>query len=379
MVIIDPCSSPPRWSAPIRSRTGWSIARGCRKMVPRVRAKEMWRGPQEILEAAQDEATLLAIRDQERAGLDIISDGENGAKAIPTASPPRLRRRHENPGTTINRSGRPIPVPRVTGKISRKYRSRARPAIPARQHGQAGEDDGAGTVHHGEAGTERVLRDDQAMTMDYAAAVNEEMKDLSPPAPTSCKSTSLICRRTRRGACLRDKAIDRALEGVPGTAAVHICFGYAHIVHPKPPAYRSCPNSRTPRSRDIDRGGAPASISRCWKGCRKKHHPRRHRSLHMKSKRRKPSRPAFAARRLCGAGPDRRRARLRHEICRARWPSAKTKASASWIVRREMRRQPESSPLPAGERPPQLSGAAGEGSYCFELTERQLRPGLEYS
>src|SRR6202047_2470692 len=89
---------------------------------PRVRAKELWRIAPEWLEQAQDDATLLAIRDQERAGLDIITDGEMRRESYSNRFATALEGVDiDNPGTALDRSGHPNPVPRVTGKIRRKH------------------------------------------------------------------------------------------------------------------------------------------------------------------------------------------------------------------------------------------------------------------
>ena len=95
------------------------------KQVPRVRMHDLWLVDDKQLEAAQDDATILAIRDQERAGLDIISDGEQRRESYSNRFATALEGVDiDNPGTTINRSGKPIPVPRVTGKIKRRHRGR---------------------------------------------------------------------------------------------------------------------------------------------------------------------------------------------------------------------------------------------------------------
>src|SRR3954451_22055550 len=100
----------------------WLIDRAkLSKMVPRVRMDDLWQVPRNELEPKQDEATLLAIRDQERAGLDIISDGEQRRESYSNRFATALAGVDtDNPGTTINRSGKPIPVPRVAGKVARK-------------------------------------------------------------------------------------------------------------------------------------------------------------------------------------------------------------------------------------------------------------------
>jgi 5-methyltetrahydropteroyltriglutamate--homocysteine methyltransferase len=89
---------------------------------PRVRAKELWRVAPEWLEQARDDATLLAIRDQERAGLDIVTDGEMRRESCSNRFATALEGVDiDNPGTALDRSGHPNPVPRVVGRIRRRH------------------------------------------------------------------------------------------------------------------------------------------------------------------------------------------------------------------------------------------------------------------
>ena len=127
---------------------------------PRVRAKELWRVAPEWLEQAQDDATILAIRDQERAGLDIITDGEMRRESYSNRFATALEGVDiDNPGTALDRSGHPNPVPRVTGKIRRKHAVEVRDLrIPQGQYRPHGEDDRARPLHHVAAGAERLLR-----------------------------------------------------------------------------------------------------------------------------------------------------------------------------------------------------------------------------
>ena len=89
---------------------------------PRVRAKELWRIDPRYLEEAQDDATLIAIRDQERAGLDIVTDGEMRRESYSNRFATALEGVDiDNPGTALDRSGHPNPVPRVVGPIERRH------------------------------------------------------------------------------------------------------------------------------------------------------------------------------------------------------------------------------------------------------------------
>jgi 5-methyltetrahydropteroyltriglutamate--homocysteine methyltransferase len=123
---------------------------------PRVRARELWRVTPEFLEEAQDDATILAIRDQERAGLDIITDGEQRRESYSNRFATVLEGIDiDNPGTALDRSGHPNPVPRIVGKIRRQTAGRStRRRIPTRQYRPSDQDHRARPVHHVAAGAE---------------------------------------------------------------------------------------------------------------------------------------------------------------------------------------------------------------------------------
>ncbi len=225
----------------------WLIDRAslAKQMPPRVRARELWRVAPEQLEAAQDDATLLAIRDQERAGLDIITDGEQRRESYSNRFATALDGVDiDNPGKTPNRTGGFAIVPRIVGPIRRRHPVEVRDvAVPARQHRPHDQDDGAGPVHHGAAVRGRVLqRRGGAGARLRGGASTPRSRTCSRPAPTSCSSTIPGCRRgRRRRSAYGLKALDRALEGVTGTTAVHLCFGYAQMVKAKPSGYSFLP------------------------------------------------------------------------------------------------------------------------------------------
>ena len=131
------------------------------RLPPRVRLTDLWRVAPEFLEQAQDDATILAIRDQERAGLDIITDGEMRRESYSNRFATALEGVDiDNPGQTISRSGKPDIVPRVTGKIRRKHPVEVRDVEFLRdQHGPPDQDHGPRPVHDGAAGAERLLQD----------------------------------------------------------------------------------------------------------------------------------------------------------------------------------------------------------------------------
>ena len=200
---------------------------------PRVRAKELWRVAPDWLEQAQDDATILAIRDQERAGLDIVTDGEMRRESYSNRFATALDGIDlDNPGSTLSRSGMPIPVPRVVGKIRRRHPVEVRDVKFLRQNTDR-------TIKM----TYRARSPWRSRRRTISTATRRRWRSTtrppsmprsrtcSRPAPTWCRSTSRGCRRDpRRRGRYGIKALNAALEGVTGTTAVHICFGYAQTV-----------------------------------------------------------------------------------------------------------------------------------------------------
>jgi hypothetical protein len=159
----------------------WLIDRArLSKMVPRVRMDDLWLVDPKALEAKQDEATLLAIQEQERAGLDIITDGEQRRESYSNRFATALEGVDtENPGSTLNRSGKPIPVPRVTGKIHRKYPVELRDLQFLRANTKKTvKMTVPGPFTMSKQAQNEFYKTDESMALDYAAAVNEEIKDL---------------------------------------------------------------------------------------------------------------------------------------------------------------------------------------------------------
>ncbi|HEY5380298.1 MAG TPA: uroporphyrinogen decarboxylase family protein [Pseudolabrys sp.] len=211
---------------------------------PRVRAKELWRIPPEFIDEAQDDATLIAIREQERAGLDIVTDGEQRRESYSNRFATALEGVDiDNPGTALDRSGHPNPVPRITGKIRRKHPVEVR------------------DVEFLRANTDRVIKitvpgpftmsqqaqndfykDEQEMVLDYAAAVNAEIKDLFKAGADIVQiDEPYMQARSDKARQIGLKGLNAALDGVTGTTAVHICFGYAAIIHVRPEGYSFLP------------------------------------------------------------------------------------------------------------------------------------------
>ncbi|MCD2189005.1 cobalamin-independent methionine synthase II family protein [Actinomycetospora soli] len=211
---------------------------------PRVRAKELWRVEEQYLEQAQDDATLLAIRAQERAGLDVITDGEMRRESYSNHMATALDGVDiDNPGSALDRSGHPNPVPRIAGEIRRTHPIERR------------------DVEFLRANTDRTIKitvpgpftmsqqaqndfypDAEAAAMAYAAAVNAEVKDLFDAGADVVQiDEPYMQARPEPARQYGLAALNAALEGVTGTTAVHLCFGYAAIIHERPEGYSFLP------------------------------------------------------------------------------------------------------------------------------------------
>jgi 5-methyltetrahydropteroyltriglutamate--homocysteine methyltransferase len=211
---------------------------------PRVRAKELWRIAPEWLEQAQDDATLLAIREQERAGLDIITDGETRRESYSNRFATALDGVDiDNPGTALDRSGHPNPVPRVVGRIRRRHPIQVRDVTFLRantDHRIKITVPGAFTM--AQQAQNDFYKDDVELAMDYATAVNEEIKDLfAAGADVVQIDEPYLQARPDKAKQYGVQVLNHALKGITGTTAVHICFGYAAIIHQRPSAYSFLP------------------------------------------------------------------------------------------------------------------------------------------
>ena len=211
---------------------------------PRVRAKELWRVAPEFLDQAHDDATILAIRDQERAGLDIITDGEMRRESYSNRFATALEGVDiDNPGTALDRSGHPNPVPRVAGKIRRKHPVEVRDL----EFLKANTDRKVkmtvpGPFTMSQQAQNDFYEDEEVMALDYAAAVNEEIMDLFAAGAEIVQiDEPYMQARPEKARKFGLKALNRALDGVSGTTAVHICFGYAAIIHVRPEGYSFLP------------------------------------------------------------------------------------------------------------------------------------------
>ncbi len=207
---------------------------------PRVRATELWRVAPEWLEQAQDDATILAIRDQERSGLDIITDGEARRESYSNRFATALEGVDiDHPGTALDRSGHPNPVPRVTGKIRRKHPVEVRDLQFLRANtNRMIKITVPGAFTMTQQAQNEYYKSEEELAMDYAAALNEEIKDLfAAGADIVQMDEPYMQARPEKARQYGIKVLKRALDGVKGTTAVHICFGYAAIIHERPSGY----------------------------------------------------------------------------------------------------------------------------------------------
>ncbi|HSV21916.1 MAG TPA: uroporphyrinogen decarboxylase family protein [Xanthobacteraceae bacterium] len=233
----------------------WLIDRArLSKQVPRVRARDLWLIAPDKLEAAQDDATLLAIRDQERAGIDIISDGEQRRESYSNHFATALDGVDiDNPGTAMSRMGRPIQVPRITGPIRRRRQVEVRDVQLLR----ANTDRRIKATVPGPFTMSRQAQDDyygdeEAMAIDFADAVNREIKDLfAAGADVVQIDEPWMQQYPDKARAFGLKALNRALDGVSGTVAVHLCFGYAAVVHDKPTGYSFLAELETSKAQQI--------------------------------------------------------------------------------------------------------------------------------
>ena len=211
---------------------------------PRVRARELWRIPPQYLDEAQDDATLLAIRAQEDAGLDIVSDGEIRRESYSNRFATALDGVDlDNPGMALDRSGHPNPVPRIVGRIRRRHAVEADDVRFLKAHTQRKvKITVPGPFTMAQQAQNDYYPTDEAAAMDYAIAVNEEIRDLfAAGADVVQIDEPYMQARPDKARQFGLKALEQALDGIVGTTAVHICFGYAAIIHERPSGYSFLP------------------------------------------------------------------------------------------------------------------------------------------
>jgi len=212
--------------------------------VPRVPARQLWRIPDEFLEQAQDDATLLAVQAMERAGVDIISDGEARRESYSNRFATALDGIDTTtPGTTVGRSGQPVAVPRVVGPIRRTRPVQVRDVAFLRRHTERRiKVTIPGPFTMSQQAQNDYYRDEESMALAYAEAVNEEIHALfTAGADVVQLDEPWLQARPERARRYAITAINRALAGVQGSTAVHLCFGYAVSVKQKPSAYSFLP------------------------------------------------------------------------------------------------------------------------------------------
>ena len=210
------------------------------RLPPRTRAKEIWRVRPELLEQAQDDATVIAIRDMERAGIDIITDGEIRRESYSNRFATALDGMDlDHPGTALDRTGHPNPVPRVVGPIRRSRPVEVRDVVFLRANTDRRiKATLPGPFTMSQQAQDDYYHDEAELAMALAAAVNEEVRDLfAAGADVVQIDEPYLQARSAKAQRFAIAAINRALEGVVGTTALHTCFGYAHIVDDRPNGY----------------------------------------------------------------------------------------------------------------------------------------------
>lgn len=211
---------------------------------PRTRARELWRVAEPWLKQAQDDATLLAVRDQERAGLHIITDGEARRESYSNRFATALSGLDlDNYGTVLTRSGKPVPVPRIVGPIRRLHPVE----VDDLRFLRANTDRRIKVTLPGPFTLSQQVVNDHypsaaEAAMDYARAVREEMADLfAAGADVVQLDEPWMQAKPELAEEYGLAALNAALEGAAGTTAVHICFGYAALTKERPPGYSFLP------------------------------------------------------------------------------------------------------------------------------------------
>jgi 5-methyltetrahydropteroyltriglutamate--homocysteine methyltransferase len=203
------------------------------KSVPRTRMTEMWRVPEKYLEQAQDDATIVAIRDLERAGIDIVTDGEIRRESYSNRFATALDGIDgDNPAIITSRSGHQTPVPRVVGKIVRKGPVELRDMEFLRRNtDHAAKITLPGPFTMSQQAKNEFYKDDEELAMALAAAVNAEILELEKAGADVIQLDEPWVRNDPASAKrYAVKAINRALQGVKVPTVVHVCFGYAAVV-----------------------------------------------------------------------------------------------------------------------------------------------------
>lgn len=212
--------------------------------VPRTHAHDVWRIPEPLLEQAQDDGTILAIRAMERAGIDIVSDGEIRRESYSNRFALALEGIDTvRPGHVRSSSGRETPVPRVVGRIRRVAAVERRDAeFLCRNTDRATKITLPGPFTLTQQALNEFYQDEEELAMDYAIAVNQELRELKATGVDVVQLDEPWVRTApEKAARYGIRAINRALEGIDGPTVVHLCFGYAAVVANKPSGYSFLP------------------------------------------------------------------------------------------------------------------------------------------
>ena len=210
------------------------------RLPPRVRARELWQIPEPFLEEAQDDATRLAVQDMERAGVDVITDGEMRRESYSNRFATALEGVDlDHPGVALDRTGHENPVPKVVGPIRRTRPVEARDVEFLRSisdHRIKITVPGPFTMT--QQAQNDYYADDRSLALAYAEAVNEELRDLKAAGADVVQiDEPYLQARPEPAREYAVDAINRALDGIEGDTVLHTCFGYAHIVHDRPGGY----------------------------------------------------------------------------------------------------------------------------------------------
>jgi 5-methyltetrahydropteroyltriglutamate--homocysteine methyltransferase len=210
------------------------------RLPPRTRALEIWRVAPNFLEQAQDDGTIVAIRDMERAGIDIITDGEVRRESYSNRFATALEGMDlDHPGTALDRTGHPNPVPRVVGPVRRTRPVEVRDVKFLRANTDRRiKATLPGPFTMSQQAQDDYYHDEEALAMALADAVNAEVRDLFVAGADVVQlDEPYLQARSEKAERFAIRAINRALDGIAGTTALHTCFGYAHIVHSRPNGY----------------------------------------------------------------------------------------------------------------------------------------------
>ena len=224
------------------SQPDWLIerARLGERLPARVRARELWRVSPDQLEEAQDDATVLALHDQERAGIDVLTDGEMRRESYSNRFANALSGVDlDNPGSAIDRTGKEVPVPRVTGPIKRERSVEADHVAFLKMHTDRPlKITLPGPFTMTQQAQNEYYPDEESLSLAYAEAVNDEMHDLFAAGVDIVQiDEPYVQARADAARRYAIPAIDRAMQGASGTTALHVCFGYGRHVSDKPPGY----------------------------------------------------------------------------------------------------------------------------------------------